>query len=658
MRAVAAAIVVALFVLPLPADAGSRPLSEDIAGLRSAGDPVISPDGTLLAYDVTVPKFDPEAKPEDGDTSGGWSKSTQIHLVAAAGGASRTLTGGTESAEAPAFSPDGASLAFLRKRDGKRKIHVMPLVVGEARALDTGALDPSDFAFSPDGDRIAFLAALPESEEEKAARWERGGAILWDREWRPTRLWVMPVDGGEPAEVVAAPGHVVAFRWSPDGTRFAVLASTSSDPYEATNRRRPALVPSLATGSPRWLEEEPANVEHLAWSPDGKTVAYARGVETLSLLNHLVVVEADGPGRWNAAARLDPTIIGFVWEPDGKTLIAHVVDRTASRLVRLARDGSSAEDLRFEGRAIAGSLARDRSGKRLAFLSSTPRQSASPTVFDLVTGKVSVAVDVNPEVASWTHGSTEVVSWRSPEGPTIEGVLTVSPFAEAGKPGPLLVLPHGGPDSVSVLSFDSRAVFFAARGYSVLRPNYRGGIGYGRAFYAANRGRLGEIEFLDIEAGVDALVASGRADPSRLYYGGWSWGGYLTAWTIGHTSRYRAAVAGAAVVDTVTQFVLSDINHGVAAEWEFLGNPWRAREHFDRANPMRSLHQAKTPTLVIHGQEDDRVSFTQGQILYRALSDVGCEVEFLAYPREPHGFTEPAHVVHMLDAWAEWYGRH
>jgi dipeptidyl aminopeptidase/acylaminoacyl peptidase len=315
-------------------------------------------------------------------------------------------------------------------------------------------------------------------------------------------------------------------------------------------------------------------------------------------------------------------------------------------------------DLGFPGRAIAGELAADAGGRRLAFLSSTPAQTASPTVFDVETGSASVAVDLNPQVAEWDLGTTEVVTWRSPEGPEIEGVLTVSPRAEEGKPGPLLVMPHGGPDSVSVLSFDSRAAFFAARGYSVLRPNYRGGTGYGRAFYAANRGRLGEIEFLDIEAGVDALIGAGRVDPRRLYYGGWSWGGYLTAWTVGHTSRYRAAVAGAAVVDTVTQYVLSDINHGVAAEWEFLGNPWTGWERFDRSNPMRSLAKVTTPTLVIHGRQDDRVSFTQGQILYRALRDGGCEVEFLAYPREPHGFTEPAHVVHALNAWADWYATH
>ena len=126
-------------------------------------------------------------------------------------------------------------------------------------------------------------------------------------------------------------------------------------------------------------------------------------------------------------------------------------------------------------------------------------------------------------------------------------------------------------------------------------------------------------------------IAAGQADPHRLFYGGWSWGGYLTVWTIGHTSRYRAAVAGAAVVDTVYQYVTSDINHGVAAEWEYRGNPWKQLDRFDRSNPMRSLGKVVTPTLVLHGEADGRVPFDNGRMLYRALSDVGCEVELRAY---------------------------
>jgi dipeptidyl aminopeptidase/acylaminoacyl peptidase len=307
---------------------------------------------------------------------------------------------------------------------------------------------------------------------------------------------------------------------------------------------------------------------------------------------------------------------------------------------------------------LRGPLSPSRTGATFAALSSTPADPWAPTVVDAKTGRATVLDLPGAPASGWPRGEVEVISWRSPEGDVVEGILTLPPGLAKGTRPPLWVFPHGGPDDVSQLGFFGWERFLAARGYAVLRPNYRGSTGYGHGFYAANRGRLGEIEFLDIEAGVDALVAAGRVDGDRLFYGSWSWGGYLTAWTIGHTQRYRAAVAGAAVVDVVTQYVLSDINHGVSAEWEFRGSPWTAPERFDGSNPMRHLSKARTPTLVLHGQADERVPFSQGQILHRALKDLGIEVEFLAYPREPHGFQEPAHAVHMLDAWADWFARH
>ena len=137
-----------------------------------------------------------------------------------------------------------------------------------------------------------------------------------------------------------------------------------------------------------------------------------------------------------------------------------------------------------------------------------------------------------------------------------------------------------------------------------------------------------------------------------------SWGGYLTAWTIGHVNRYRAAVAGAAVSDVTLSYSLSDINHGVAAQWEYRGDPWRQPEHFDRVNPIRSAIRMKTPTLVLHGQADARVPFQSSIQLYRALADLGVEVRFWAYPREDNGFVEPAHRVHYIRAWVDWYDAH
>ncbi len=663
---VALACLLAEVVVVLPTTAAeTSPTAVEIASLRSLGSVEISSDGRLIAYTVTTPKFDPDAKPKDDDDgSGGWSNSTQLFLLAVAGGRPLPMTAKGADVSSPAFTPDGRSLAFLRKVSGKLKLHLILVDGGEAAAIDTGKLDPTAFAFSPDGSKIALLAERPRSEERKRETFQRGGARPWGRDWEPSRLWIVPASGGDPVEAYAGPEHVVAFLWSPDGKRFSLVLAPSSDPYESGNCAWIAISPTDGSAPARQVSSEPANLGEVAFSPDGRFLAWEQGVGTLSLLNHLVVVEVDGPGRWNAAARLDPTLAGFVWRGDSRSLTAHVAEKTRSRFVELGLDGSRVRDIPFAGpagepaRIVNGAVRSDRSGNVLVFPSSTYVQPRNPTVFDLATSTVRVPENLNPAAAAWPRGRLEVVSWKSPEGPTIEGVMLTSPAAKPGAPPPLMVMPHGGPDGVTTEAFSWWATYFAARGYSVFRPNYRGGIGYGIEFYAANRGRLGPIEFMDIESGVDALVARGLADPRRLFYGGWSWGGYLTTWTIGHTARYRAAVAGAAVVDTAHQYVTSDVNHGVAAAWEFKGNPWKQLEHFDRSNPMRSLGSVTTPTLVIHGEADIRVPFANGQILWRALVDQGVETEFWAYPREPHGFKEKAHVVHFLERWAEWYRRH
>ncbi len=668
----AAALALLLAFTPVlaeaPAAAEVRPTAVDVVSLSDLTGIALSPDGTRVAWTVRQKTFDPEAKaPADfdpakaseADLKAGWKVTTQLWVAPTEGGEARQLTFANEASSTPVWSPDGSTIGFLRKKDGKVRIHLLSTGGGEARPLDTGALEPRAFAFAPDGKSIAFTAAVPLGDAEKKARWASGGVVRWDREWPATALHTVAIAGGAPKAVTTSSVNVVAFDWAPDGKRFAALLSASSDPYEVSARVRPAIVAPGAGGEPSitWLEEEPRSFGEIHWSPDGRYVAYDAAVGTLSLLNQLVVREVGGSGRWNAASRLDPTLQGFSWSGDGGSLLALVADRTASRIYRVARDGSSAKDVGFAGRVVRGALSADRSGRKLAFGSSTPVEPADPTLLDVATGRATVLARLNPQAADWPAVKTEVVSWKNPEGVTIEGLLTLPPGARTGERLPLWVFPHGGPDDVSQDGFVGWVRFFAARGYAVLRPNYRGSTGYGFDFYAANRGRLGEVEFMDIESGVDALVAAGRVDPARLVYGSWSWGGYLTAWTIGHTHRYRAAMAGAAVVDTVSQYALSDINHGVAAEWEFKGNPWMQPGQFDRSNPMRFLREARTPTLIVHGQADERVPFSQGQILYRALKDVGCEVEFLAFPWEPHGFQEPAHAVHLLRAWADWYAR-
>lgn len=641
------------------AHSDSHPLARDIAAMRRPLDVRISPDGERVAYLVRIPAFDPKAKPSDTDAMAGWKVENQIVMVGRTGGESRTLTRAPEPVLSFRWAPDGRSIAFLRSRDKSATLHRLPIDGGEAELINTGELEPETFEWSPDGKSIAFIATPPLTATQKEAAFRSGGVVDEDTRHRAAHLFVVPSGGGEPRRVTPGPEHIASFVWSPDGRRFAVTQSRSSDPYEVGTEVMPRIIAASDGALVQDLEARLRLISDLRWSPDGQKVAYLRGDDTLSLLNTIVVHDVASKKSWSAAAALDPTIGAYVWSGDSKRLTLLVHERTYSKLVQIPVGGGPAKDLGRTSRLIGGGIGdTDKSGRFLAVNSSTSVDPASPSVIELDKGAVRVVAQPNPDAARWTMGRTEVVRWQSGEGFEIEGLLVTTPHAEPGRPPPLVVMPHGGPDGVSQEGFSAWAQYFAARGYSVFQPNYRGSIGYGRAFYAQNRGRLGGIELQDIESGVDSLIQSRKVDPARLYYGGWSWGGYLTAFTIGNTKRYRAAMVGAGVIDVISQYVLSDINHGASAEWEFKGNPWKAPQRFDESNPLRLLHRVVTPTLVVHGDEDGRVPPMNAMVIYRALKDVGCEVRLLRYPREPHGFKEPAHVAHMLESWAAWFDSH
>ena len=634
----------------------TRPTSVELVSLRYASSLALSPDGAAVAYVLATAVFDPGAAPKDGDASAGWKRERQVWLVDVATKRARQLTRGDAGASAPAGSPDGRTLACVREADGKAALHLLPVDGGEPARLATGDLGPSSPAFSPDGWSIAFLAEAPLPAAEKRARWARGGAIRWEREFAAARLWVVPASGGEPREVDAGP-NVVSFAWSPDGRRFAVVTSESSDPYVVSNVTRAAIVDAAGTLPARAIARPAGTYGQPAWSPDGRWVALLSLNDGLSNLNALLVCDAATGAARDLAPDPDRTFGGLAWSADSKSLVAVVSARTVTRLERFPLEGAPAA-LPFAGRVVTSAPVASRDAARIAFLSATDRAPEDVTVFDPAAGATSVVTELNPEVGSWRLGDTRVARWKNAEGQESEGVLTTPAGMKAGLPAALVVIPHGGPDDVTTVRFSPLVHYLASRGYSVLRPNYRGSFGYGFAFYAANRNRFGEVEQADIESGVDQLIRDGLADPRRLYMGGWSWGGYIATWTATHVHRYRAIVAGAAVSDVTVSYSLSDINHGVAAQWEFMGDPWNQPEHFDRVNPVRHVTQVRTPLLMFHGQADERVPFAESVQFYRALADLGREVEFWAYPREPHNFTEPAHRVDYLRKWVDWYDRH
>ena len=627
----------------------TRPLPHDIAQLRGARDVSISPDGSRVAYVVRAPRFDATAKPSPDDTRGGWKVEQQLFLVDRRGGEQLQLTFGEQSVQAARFSPDGRDLAFLRAKGKSPVLSILHLGGGEARPVDVGDYEPQAFDWSPDGRSFVFLATRPATAAEKEARWRRGGAMAWDREWEQVHLFVVGRDGGRVRHVNRGRDTVVRFRVSPDGATIALVTAPAADPFTLFTKHRLVLVRAADGRVLRELEPARSPIPALEWSPDGRYLAYATTSSGFSHIDELRVARADGSARpVNVAAGLDLTMTGIAWS-GSRAVVAAALARTRTALYRIPVDGGVARELP-RGERIVPFLVGDRRGRFAVAVGSTSRAPADPVVVDLSSGRVRAVASLNPEAAKWSLAPTEVVKWKNRQGTALEGIL-VRTASGGGKAPPLLVMPHGGPDGVSSTAWNSWSQYFAARGYSVFLPNYRGGIGYGRAFYEANRGRLGEIEFIDIESGVDHLIATGKADADRLFYGSWSWGGYLAAWTLGHSTRYRAIMVGAGVADTAVQYVLSDINHGEVADWEFKGRPFTHPEVWERSNPVRYLRAARSPTLIIHGQEDRRVGFVNAQILHRALTDLNVDVTMWAYPREPHGFQEPAHVQHMLEVW-------
>lgn len=651
MRRLLVALIALGFAAAAAAAPESKPTSADLVLLRTATGLALSPDGARVAFVRGTASFDSTAQPDD-DTKAGWSRQRQLCVAEIATRAVTQLTEGDAGVASPCWTPDGRALAFVRKG----ALWVLPLAGGEAKKLATGALEPESPAYSRDGRWLAFLAEPPLPAAEKRARWARGGAIRWEREFAATTLWVMPASGGEP-RAVSGERHVLAFCWAPDGRRLAAVTSENSDPYLASNVTTVSVFDAAGAAPPRTMARPASTHEALAWSPDGRWLAMTSLNDGLSNTNALLVWDVAAGTVRDLAPNPDRTFGALAWAPDSRSVVAMVRARTATAFERFPLAGPPAP-LPFAGRVMSGGFVADAAARRLAFVSSTDRDPEDVTVFEPATGRTTVVTGLNPEVAAWPLGTTRVVAWKNAEGQAIEGVLTLAPGAKPAAPAPLIVMPHGGPDDVTTTRFSGLVQYFCSRGYSVLRPNYRGSLGYGFGFYAANRNRFGEIEQADVESGVDQLVRDGLADPQRLYFGGWSWGGYIATWTATHVHRYRAIVAGAAISDVTHSYSLSDINHGVAAQWEFRGDPWNQPEHFDRVNPIRYVTQVKTPLLLLHGQADARVPFAESVQLYRALRDLGREVEFWAYPREDHGFTEGAHRTDYVKRWVDWYDEH
>ncbi len=614
--------------------------------------PVISPDGCWVVYAVAPV---------------GWGGERRLSAlwVAAADGSSapRKLTAGTANDSGPRWAPDSASLCFLSDRTGSVQLHRIQLDGGEAEALTGWRGDISDACPLADSLLVAVIATDEPDEDHERRLAERDDAVVWGEQLPRGRLRLLDVSTGQ-LRVVRGLGdrHVVELAQRPDGGPLAAIswASPEIDPGELTNELH--LI-DPRTGAVRDLGRIETSASSLAWwQADGSwhlTCLASPGPNGGRAVFDIAVPAAGGGGQHrNLTEGMDscPAELAQVAGGPPLALFAGGLDTAICQL-----DPGQQRFRRVAAmKGLAGSLTASHTGQ-VAVLATTSYEPenvhARPPGGPLI--RVS---DTRPELRRIGWGIQERLSYQACDGLGLDGLLILpAGKTRADGPFPLITLVHSGPyDRYAdrlMLHPHAPGQWLAAGGYAVFLPNPRGGAGHGHDFAVAIAGSLGGGEFTDILSGIDELIASGVADPDRLGIGGGSHGGFMTAWAIGQTGRFRAASMGAGISDWG---MLVATGEGSTREAELGGScGWEGPgpHPHDQVSPISFVSRIRTPVLIWHGEDDTNVPLGQAIYFHRALNWAGAEHEFVVYPREGHGLAERNYQLDLLRRMRAWFDR-
>ncbi len=615
------------------------------------GDPQLSPDGRLVAYTVG-----PLGRRETWAQGAIWLAATDRATPP------RQVTAGIVNDAMPRWSPDGTALYFLSDRDERdqAQLHRLPLAGGEGEALTAWRGGIAAFAPLPDGATIALLAADPPADDEERRERERDDAKVWGERWPIRRLRLLDL-ASRAVRTVTALGerHVAAIAPAPDGLQIAVVSWPNPD-LDNGAFPAPLHLVEVASGATRELCTLPTGGDQLTWDRTGQHLAYiARATEGGASGNGLFAIDLADPVPRRLAADLPACPLGLARQGAGDILltVASGLDTTVNRLDPTT--GALTGLLHERGDLLA--LTVGGGGAAIAALHSTPDDAlnvwAGPPG-----GPLARLTDLRPELRAVAWGAQGRLVWAATDGLMLDGLLLLPPGkGRADGPFPLITIVHGGPyarfaDGLQ-LSWQPSGQWLATAGYAVLLPNPRGGLGHGADFAARVAGRVGREDWGDIVAGIETLIAAGVADPDRLALGGWSQGGFMTAWAVGQTARFRCGVMGAGVSDWGMMVAESDLptfeaGLGGSTGWEGVG----PHPH-DAVSPISFVHRVTTPVLLLHGERDERVPVSQAQFFARGLRRHGIAHALVIYPREPHGLRERNHQLDALRRTRAWFER-
>ncbi|HEX9580430.1 MAG TPA: S9 family peptidase [Gemmatimonadales bacterium] len=645
-----------------------RPRLEDLFSVVGLGSLDFSPDGRRLLYTVRHAVLAKNAYDTDI-----WL----LEFPERAAPRQVQLTSHSKDDTSPRWRPDGERLAFLSARDsgpgpGKPALYLMRPTGGEPEKLLQHQTAIRVFAWSPDGTRIAFTAEEPETAEEKTATEQGRDVAVEDQPEKYIHLWLLDVAGRRARRVTAGTDwSIQSFAWSPDGSTLAFAAAPSPRITEAWKSDLWIQSATDSAASPRRLTDNPGTDGSPVFSPDGAHLYFQgyQGAEyRIGQARVFRIPLAGGvPEDVTPEGDLDPS--DYIFTPDGRAVFFEATTGTTRALFYMPL--ATRQPVRLSGtQGVTRQAAYAADRRRVAFVEESPSKPAEVYATALpnqltpgVIKNVAPLTRHNAQATGWAPGLTDVLRWKSVDGREIEGLLVYpAGWSPARGRVPLVVKIHGGPSGVFVqnfqaASYNADAQRYAADGYAVLLPNPRGSSGYGDAGIRSVIEDWGGLDFQDIMAGVDAVIARGIAHPDSLGVMGWSYGGYMTAWTVSQTTRFKAAVAGAAITENIAMWGTQDIIH--VFEGYFGGGPWEDGrwETYRASSPLAHLPGATTPTLVIHGRNDPRVPPNQALIFYRSLRALGVPTELVWLPRSGHGPSEPGLQYETARRQKEWMDR-
>lgn len=616
--------------------------------VRWATDAMISPDGQRVAF--VLWEFVADQPKER----------TRIWTVETSGkGEAQPLTKGPKEDLFPSWAPDSASLAFASAGAGEKdkpQLYVIPAQGGEAKQVCTMPNGVSDVAWSPDGSRIAFISLEGAEPQEDP---------LVVTSSRHRRLWTVRPGYDIPEAVTPDNLTVWEYAWSPDGKQIAVYYSMGPDETDWYNGQV-GIVPA-GGGAVRQISQLTGQASSLTWSPDGQRVAYITGQwSDRGLVGGDVLVQqvAGGAGKaHNLTPDSEISLSHVRWFPDGRHMLyaawagvtdqIGVLDESSGKMTALAEDFVIGEGFgpRFSATPDLRSI---------AVTHSTHDHPYDGWFGELMGENGNDGIEwrrltqLNP-IAEETFalGPTRRIRYESVDGWQIDALLTLPPHVEGNTPLPLIVHVHGGPSAAYTDSWGGWGQLLASAGFAVLEPNIRGSQGRGTAFSNAVLGDMGGKDFQDVMRGIDYLIRQGVVDANRVGIMGWSYGGFMTAWAVTQTDRFKAALMGAGICDFHSFHAQSNI-----PDWDkrFIGadmleNPQAYRDR----SAITYTARVTTPTLIVHGEKDECVPVNQAYAFQRALRERGVPTELVVYPREGHGPREQKHLHDLEERMVRWF---